>query len=300
MRKWPDVLPTPSYPGFSLSPVEQSLRTDMEVGAQRVRRITRARNDKFELVWTMTDTEFCAWRAWWADDAWSLAGDSDSLAGWTLVGITRVADAALSPDLALVDRLTEDTATSGHYTQRNLASVTAGGTVLIRATLKPGGRDNARISYTGWDNVQAYQDINLTTAALGASSGVLSSEVESRGDGWVRVTMTAAAGTGATTPSMRLQSLNASLASTYTGDGASTLSICEVGARMVTGYDLHLRTDSDGNALGAAGGSAWVEMPVAVGGGMVTAEARFTGMFKAQALAGLNWQITAQAEVRNA
>jgi hypothetical protein len=285
---------------FNLQPVDPSLRTDMDVGAQRVRRITQARNDLADVTWIMTDSQFRAFRGFWDDEAWSLAGDSDSLAGWTLVGRTRTAGAVLSPDLAWVDRLTEDGATSGHYVQRSLTDVVAGGTVLIRATLKSTGRDNVRLTYSGWDGVAAYQDLDIAATAWGADSGILSKALESRGDGWRRITLTAAAGSGATTPYMRIQSLNAALATSYTGDGASTLDVCEVGARMETGYDLHLRTDADGLALGAAGGSAWIEMPIAAGGGLTTVEARFKTMFRAQALSGLNWQVSAQVEVRNA
>ena len=77
--------PRPRCPDFGLSPVDPALRTDMEVGAQRVRRITFARNDLVDMAWVMTDAEFAAFRAWWNDEAWSLAGDSESLAGMELV-----------------------------------------------------------------------------------------------------------------------------------------------------------------------------------------------------------------------
>lgn len=299
MRKWPDVLPTPSAPGFGLSPVDQSIRTDLETGSPRVRRITRARNDLIETQFVMTDVEFVAFRAWWSDDAWSLAGDSDSLSAWTLSGVTRTAGAAISPDLALVDVLTETTATTGHYGQLALADVVAGGTVVVRATVKTSGRDWVRLSYIGWDGVQRYADYDTASEAWGTSSGVVSYEAEARGDGWHRLTITALAGTGGSTPAMRVQTLSSG-ASSYTGDGASTMAVCEIGARMQTGYDLHLRTDASGNALGAAGGSAWVEMPLATGGGMTTAECRFRGPYKAQAAAGLIWTVTAQMEARNA
>ena len=120
MRRWPDVLPTPSMPGFGLSPVDPALRTDMEVGAQRVRRITFARNDLVDMAWVMDDAEFAAFRAWWNDEAWSIAGDSESLAAWSFFSASRVAGAVLSPDGALVDNLIETATTAGHVIQRSL------------------------------------------------------------------------------------------------------------------------------------------------------------------------------------
>ena len=37
MRRWPDCLPTPSFPGFGLSPFDKTNRSDMEAGLARVR-----------------------------------------------------------------------------------------------------------------------------------------------------------------------------------------------------------------------------------------------------------------------
>ncbi len=298
MRRWPDVLPVPSI-GYSLSPVDPSRRTDMEVGAPRVRAITKANNDLVDMAWVMTDPEFRAFRAWFADEGWSIGGDSESLAGWSVVGMTRTAGMALSPDLVSVDVLTEDTSGALHYAQQALTGAIAGGTVLVRATLKSDGRDVARLSFFDRAGVARYTNIDLATGVLGDTSGLVTRAVETRGDGWWRVTLTADVGTGGSTPAMRVQSL-ASGATNYTGDGVSTLSVCEVGARMVTGADLHLRTDADGLALGAGRGAAWAWMPVAIGNGLTYAECRFRTMFKAQAQAGLNWHITAQVEVRNA
>lgn len=298
MRRWPDVLPVPSI-GYSLSPVDPSRRTDMEVGAPRVRAITQANNDLVDMAWVLTDPEFRAFRAWFLDEAWSIAGDSESLSGWALVGMTRAAGMALSPDLVSVDVLTEDTSGALHYAQASLTGAIAGGTVLVRATLKSDGRDVARLSFFDRAGVARYTNIDLSSGALGDTSGVVTRTTEDRGDGWWRVTLTADVGTGGSTPVMRVQSLSGG-ATNYTGDGVSTLSACEIGARMVTGADLHLRTDADGLALGAASGAAWAWMPVAVGNGLTYAECRFRTMFKAQAQAGLNWQVSAQVEVRNA
>ena len=46
MRRWPDCLPTPSFPGFGLSPFDKTNRTDMEVGLARVGK--RGQHDRLE------------------------------------------------------------------------------------------------------------------------------------------------------------------------------------------------------------------------------------------------------------
>lgn len=300
MRKWPDVLPTPSMPGFGLSPIDPVMRTDMEGGYKRVRRTSFARQDVVDMAWVFTDAEMAAFRAWWNDDAWSLAGDSESLAGWGVVGATRVIGGATSPDGEIVDQVIETVATSGHYAERSVAEATAGGTVLFRATVKSAGRQFARLAFFDRTGLQCYTNVDLTAGTLGSSAGLTSRSIESRGNGWWRISMSAAVATGGVTPSVRINALSAAQETSYLGDGVSGLSIAEIGARMVTGYDLHLRTDAAGKALGAGGGAGWVVVPIAVGGGFKTVEARFNGPFKAVAGAGLNWDVSAQMEVRNA
>ena len=65
---YPSTLPGPSMPGFGLSPVDPSIRTNMEVGAQRVRRRTKTRLDKVTLEWIFTDDQMGEFRTWFDDD----------------------------------------------------------------------------------------------------------------------------------------------------------------------------------------------------------------------------------------
>lgn len=301
MRRWPDTLPTPSTPGFSLSPIDTAIRTDMEAGAKRVRRTSVARQDTVDVSWVFTDAEMAAFRAWYEDAAWSLAGDSDSLAAWSLTEASRVAAVQLNPDDALADLLVESAATSAHRIDLDLATgLLPDSQVVFRATLKAAGRSRARLAFYDFAGAAHYANINLATGVITLSSDLVSANIQDRGNGWWRVTIVAATGAGVVTPNCRVHMLDGAEASTYAGDGVSGIAVCEIGARLLTGYDLHLRTDAAGLALGAAGGSAWVFLPTAVGGGFKHVEARFTGPFKAQAGAGLNWTVTASLEVRNA
>lgn len=299
-RRWPDVLPGGSFPGYDLTIADPVRRTEMEVGSPRVRQITKARLDHINTELRMTDAQMAAFRAFHADEPWSIAGDSESMADWTFAGCDRLVNAGLSPDLVLIDRMREDSAAGTHYAQKSLSGALAGGTVLVRASIKALGRNWARLNFVDRDGDSNYTDVDLVNGVWGGSGGIVSRTLESRGGDWWRVTLTADVGSGGTTPLMRISMMDDTPDTSYTGDGASRLEVAEIGARMVTGYDLHLRTDADGNALGAGNGAAWVEMPVVSGGGLVMAEARFSGPYSAQAIAGLRWIVKAKLEVRNA
>ncbi len=98
MRRWPDVLPTPSFPGFGLTPYDAVLRTDFEVGAARVRRTTLARADKISCAWLFSDAEMAAFRSWFDDQPVSLSGDSDDLRSWDVSAATLSIAPLTGPD----------------------------------------------------------------------------------------------------------------------------------------------------------------------------------------------------------
>ena len=205
----------------------------------------------------------------------------------------------------LADRLVEAAVTTAHFTQLTLgAAVVAGGTVLCRATIKSGTRFG-RVLFTARDGTFCHVTVDLATGTLVGSANVLSASVLDRGGGWWRVTITAAVAAWATLPKWRVQLMQSASVATYLGDAVSAVDVCAVDVceqqvRMVTGYDEFLRTDAAGYIQGAAAGTAWVRMPLAVGGGFKYLESRFKGSFKGSAGDGLEWAVSAQLEVRNA
>lgn len=64
MASFPSNLPSPLVDGYAVSPVDQTARTDMEVGSARVRRRTFSTNDKVSLSWVFTDVEYQQFRVW--------------------------------------------------------------------------------------------------------------------------------------------------------------------------------------------------------------------------------------------
>lgn len=301
MRLWPDTLPYSDRPGYGFTPFDQTRRTDMEVGPARARRISTARRDRIELSWTFTDSEMNAFRAWFGDEAVSLAGDSHDLSPWARTRMTHLADAIVGPGGVLADQLTENAATGDFRVDRPLGfSLVAGSNALLRATLRSAGRDFSRMGFLNRDGTFCYTVTNLQTGTFGASGNLVSRSIEDRGDGWYRVTMIAPIGAGASEPAMRLAFMQDGATVTYTGDGVSGQSVCEVQVRMVTGHDLFVASQANGRAYGAAGGAAWVKLPLAFGGGIETVECRFNGPFQATLQAGLKWAVSADVEVRHA
>lgn len=75
MATFPSGLPSPQANGYALNPIDQSIRTDMEVGMARSRRRTAVRQDKIPLSWLLTDAQMTTFRAWF-DDAAQCAGGS--------------------------------------------------------------------------------------------------------------------------------------------------------------------------------------------------------------------------------
>lgn len=61
---FPAILPAPSLSGYSVSPFDQTIRTDMEAGAARVRRRSASRNATATVAWIFTDNQFSVFDYW--------------------------------------------------------------------------------------------------------------------------------------------------------------------------------------------------------------------------------------------
>lgn len=76
MATWPTTLPAPSLQGYQLSPGDQSLRSDMESGAARSRRVTFARIDRVQVSWIFTDAQMDAFRTWFENSSEAAGGSA--------------------------------------------------------------------------------------------------------------------------------------------------------------------------------------------------------------------------------
>lgn len=77
MATWPTTLPAPCSDSYQLSPVDPTIRTDMEAGTSRARRRTTARNDKVSVSWDMSDAQLAIFRTWFEDASTGAAGGAN-------------------------------------------------------------------------------------------------------------------------------------------------------------------------------------------------------------------------------
>ena len=90
MGSWPSTLPVPQAGSYQIEPADQTLRSDMEIGYPRVRRITYARNDVIPCTWKMSNEQFVEFRAWFLDDVDGAAGG----AAWCTIPLVSGVDTA--------------------------------------------------------------------------------------------------------------------------------------------------------------------------------------------------------------
>ena len=82
MATWPATLPYPKSDGYTLSPLDQTIRTDMEFGPARARRRSMAKNDKLGVSWLFNDAQMAIFRAWYDSDT-----DAGGGANWFDVSV---------------------------------------------------------------------------------------------------------------------------------------------------------------------------------------------------------------------
>lgn len=76
MPSFPSSLPLPLIEGYSIQPLDQVIRTDMETGAPRARRRTKARLDRLSVRWRLSDAQMQIFRSWFSDDVNGAGGGS--------------------------------------------------------------------------------------------------------------------------------------------------------------------------------------------------------------------------------
>ena len=61
---WPADLPDPEVSSWALEPAPLTIRSEMEAGPARVRRISQQRNDTIAASWVFSRAQFGQFRAW--------------------------------------------------------------------------------------------------------------------------------------------------------------------------------------------------------------------------------------------
>jgi len=87
MATYPSTLPYPET-DYTLEPVDTIVRTDMESGATRSRRRTKARNDHVNVSWNLSDAQLKTFRDWYDDDTTGINGGASWFTIDLLIGNT--------------------------------------------------------------------------------------------------------------------------------------------------------------------------------------------------------------------
>lgn len=118
MATWPATLPAPLANGYAVNPADATLRSDMETGAARARRISYARNDRATVSWVFTDAEFSAFRTWFESDAECAGG-----ASWFYLTLRIGATGATTQEARFVGAWQSSMIDAGHWSVRATVEV---------------------------------------------------------------------------------------------------------------------------------------------------------------------------------
>ena len=141
---------------------------------------------------------------------------------WTKVGVTISANSTTSPTGELTaDTLVENTSTGTH---RCVIAPTIANTTVYTVSVyaKQAGRTNFRLSLGS--GLTGEVIVNLSNGIVASSTGATNIIIQNVGNGWYRISFTAAASTG-TTGQVQVQLVQGTITTSYSGDGTSGLYI---------------------------------------------------------------------------
>ena len=151
---------------------------------------------------------------------------------WTKTSVGVSSDATTAPNgSATAELLVPSTSTTGKHIYQQ-ATLESGSAYTLSIFVKAGGYNFVQLTPSnGFPNTTDYVNFNLSTGAIGNTAGTLSPVIQSVGDSWYRVSITATANT--TTGRMLIVPLDSDTASrlpSYAGDGTSGIYVW--GAQM--------------------------------------------------------------------
>ena len=206
----PTSLPRPLMAGYQLTPANNVIRTDMEVGTARARRRSAARNDRISLKWRLTDPEMRIFRARYnSTGGWSLTypHDATAVTGWTNTRTVDVANAITAPDGTLTANYlrSDATASSTHDARYSLVGLPTVDNANYCGSVfaKAGERTWLRVMLTNKAGINGLRYFDLANGLVGYGINN-TGRIESFGDGWFRCSVLANMGSGATNPTFLL------------------------------------------------------------------------------------------------
>lgn len=315
MAAFPFSLPGPLVQGYSISPLDGTLRSDMDSGLARVRLRSTARLDRVEATWRLRTDELAAWRAWvGSSESYNLLQCSQDFANayWGSARIqSRQSDALAAPDGSLsADGLVPNTELGDHYIERNVTGLPPMSEHTVSVNVRAAGSRDIQIYAFGTGNALHSVKLNTETGAAGliasaeytSGAGVTTDwGVQALVGGWWRMWLSGYPNASATNRRFRIRLTDAAGVGAFAGDGV-TATAYVWGAQLSAGplrpY-LPTRTTAPASVDGLQGGAGWFEITLHLGGTKPeTRLARFVGAPSYRMHSQAFWDVSAALEVR--
>lgn len=307
MAAFPFSLPGPLAQGYSISPLDGTLRSDMDSGLARVRLRSTARLDRVEAIWRLRTAELAAFRAWVSSaTGYNLFRGAQAmhLSPWVATRATLTAEAQTAPDGSTgVSRLSETAETGLHHVGLNVSFV-AGQAYTMQLSIKAAGRTQALLQMgngLAFGGVNPGVRVDLSSGAVLAVTGAVTDfgVRDEGGGGWWRAHLTASA---TATASDRIFAPLTHNGTTTSYLGVPGLGVLVWGAQIQAGPLMpYLPTGAATPAAvdGLVGGAGWFDIRLPLGGATPeTRLARFVGAPSYRAHRPGFWDVAATLEVR--
>lgn len=315
MAAFPYSLPGPLAQGYSISPLDGSLRSDMDSGLARVRLRSTARLDRVEATWRLRTAELAAWRAWVdSSSSYNLLQSSEDFANayWGSARIqTRLPNAIAAPDGSLsADGLVPSTELGDHYIERNVTGLPPAAEHTASIHVRAAGSRDIQLYAFGTGNALHSVKLNTATGAAGlitsaeylAGAGVTTDwGVRPLGGAWWLMWLSGYPDAAATNRRFRLRLTDAAGVGAFAGDGV-TATAHVWGAQLAAGglrpY-LPTRSSAPATVDGLIGTTGWFDLRLPFGGvAPETRLARFVGAPSYRMHSQTCWDVSAVLEVR--
>lgn len=240
-----------TYPNASVAYSLRKLRSDYTGSAIRVRRSVDNAEQDIAFVANELDTttmlDFVGYNLWtYSEDI--------SQAVYSVTGSTKSSDVETAPDGNLTgDKVVENTAFSEHGLNRASGTILNATSYTTSAYFKQAERTKIRI-FSNISGANQQCDLDLTNGSVSNSTFTNTPVVTAEANGWYRFSVTITSGTTSATNGMTFRLLNASNATTYTGDGTSGVYVWGYQLSQTSSVKTYQKT------VATAGGNGFVSI----------------------------------------
>jgi hypothetical protein len=212
-----------TYPNAAVAYSLRKLRSAYTGSAIRVRRSSDNAEQDIAFVGNDLDTttmlDFVGYNMWtYSEDISQAVYPKNNL---NTTGTPAYIDVETAPDSTLTgDKLIENTGNALHSIGRASGTIVNGVSYNVSVYLKQGERTKVEIASNISNSTQTCQ-LDLTNGSVSNSTFANTPVVTAESNGWYRFSVTITSGTTSATGAISIRLMNASNATTYTGNGTS-------------------------------------------------------------------------------